>query len=371
MTVRLSQPFQHQFALRDRLGSTRIMLKDRYFDARDGYRGPSGFFEPEVLQVNDYYPFGLNHETQVAQQSKDVQFEFTGKERIKDLGVNYNDSRDNGVQGPRCRVRWYNASLGRWVVVDPLASEFPSYTPYHYVHNNPINLVDPTGMSADTTRVFGMDGGFLGQINDNMPNQDHFVEEGSFAASVVANSSGEAGSANLEGAMVRGTSTAYIGARTRLQMAAFQASSSASNGGNEYGFALTYTDFDRQLSVQSIGVSNATTNSATFPDNAESGVSGNLLGFGHTHTLAGGARLGAELSLRGFGVPSSSSSGLADYANIGRANPSAAGHAQFIASPFGYTIYSSAANRPGLKYPRPITNSGTAIPYSGLGLIQY
>jgi hypothetical protein len=216
-----------------------------------------------------------------------------------------------------------------------------------------------------------MDGGFLGQINDNMPNQDHFVEEGSFAAAVVANSTGDAGSANLEAAMVRGTSTAYIGARTRLQMAAFQASSSAANGGLESGFALTYTDADRQLSVQSIGVSGATTNSATFPDNAESRVSGNLLGFGHTHTLAGGANLGAESSLRGFNKPSSHYRTLADYSNIGRSSPSASGHAQFIASPFGYTIYSSAANRPGQIPSRPISNVGTALPYSGLGTIQY
>jgi len=30
-----------------------------------------------------------------------------------------------------------------------LAEDFPGWTPYHYVHNNPINLVDPTGMSAE------------------------------------------------------------------------------------------------------------------------------------------------------------------------------------------------------------------------------
>lgn len=32
--------------------------------------------------------------------------------------------------------------------MDPLAEQFPAWNPYHYVHNNPINLVDPTGMSA-------------------------------------------------------------------------------------------------------------------------------------------------------------------------------------------------------------------------------
>ena len=33
--------------------------------------------------------------------------------------------------------------------VDSLAEQFVGWTPYHYVHQNPINLIDPTGMSAD------------------------------------------------------------------------------------------------------------------------------------------------------------------------------------------------------------------------------
>ncbi|MCS4238117.1 hypothetical protein M2391_001078 [Myroides odoratus] len=33
--------------------------------------------------------------------------------------------------------------------MDPLAEQFPGWNPYHYVHNNPINLIDPTGMSAE------------------------------------------------------------------------------------------------------------------------------------------------------------------------------------------------------------------------------
>ncbi|MGQ8870605.1 hypothetical protein [Myroides sp. TSA_177.3] len=36
-----------------------------------------------------------------------------------------------------------------WMSVDPLAEQFPTWTPYHYVHNNPINLVDPTGMKGE------------------------------------------------------------------------------------------------------------------------------------------------------------------------------------------------------------------------------
>ena len=33
--------------------------------------------------------------------------------------------------------------------VDPLADKYPGWNPYHYVHNNPVRLIDPDGMEAE------------------------------------------------------------------------------------------------------------------------------------------------------------------------------------------------------------------------------
>jgi hypothetical protein len=40
----------------------------------------------------------------------------------------------------------YQPELGRWNVVDPLAPEYQSVSPYVYVLNNPMNAIDPDGL---------------------------------------------------------------------------------------------------------------------------------------------------------------------------------------------------------------------------------
>jgi len=43
------------------------------------------------------------------------------------------------------QARRYAAEFGRFLSVDPMANKYPGWTPYHYVLNNPMIYIDPTG----------------------------------------------------------------------------------------------------------------------------------------------------------------------------------------------------------------------------------
>ncbi len=43
------------------------------------------------------------------------------------------------------KYRIHDPRLGRFLSVDPLAAKYPSVSPYVFVVNNPINLIDPDG----------------------------------------------------------------------------------------------------------------------------------------------------------------------------------------------------------------------------------
>jgi len=64
-------------------------------------------------------------------------YKFNGKELDTQTGYYYYGAR------------YYDPGASIFLSVDPLAEEFPGWNPYHYVHNNPINLIDPTGMAAE------------------------------------------------------------------------------------------------------------------------------------------------------------------------------------------------------------------------------
>jgi RHS repeat-associated protein len=65
----------------------------------------------------------------------DNRYQYNGKELQNDHGLNwYNYGARN-----------YDATIGRFMSVDPMADKFGGWSPYNYTLNNPINMIDPDG----------------------------------------------------------------------------------------------------------------------------------------------------------------------------------------------------------------------------------
>ena len=76
----------------------------------------------------------------------------TGKEYLSFEGLHWYDNE----------ARMYDPLLMRFTTPDPLAAQFPSVSPYAYCNNNPVNRIDPTGLSD-----FQIDqNGFITKVRD-------------------------------------------------------------------------------------------------------------------------------------------------------------------------------------------------------------
>ncbi|EAS20173.1 hypothetical protein BBFL7_02574 [Flavobacteria bacterium BBFL7] len=83
-------------------------------------------------------PFGETMAEQTSISYYQTEFKFNGKELDSETGMYYYGAR------------YYDPSLSIWMSVDPLAEQFPNFSPYNYTMNNPINMVDPDGRAPES-----------------------------------------------------------------------------------------------------------------------------------------------------------------------------------------------------------------------------
>ncbi|WP_421802537.1 RHS repeat-associated core domain-containing protein [Flagellimonas sp.] len=81
----------------------------------------------EIVEENNYYPFGLKHKgyNNVVNGTENNHKRFQGQEISKELGYNMYEYK----------WRHYDASIGRFNVIDPLATDFPQWAPYVFSGN--------------------------------------------------------------------------------------------------------------------------------------------------------------------------------------------------------------------------------------------
>jgi len=115
--------YSYEYNIADHLGNVRYSFKQ---DAGNG--------SLQSLQEVNYFPFGLKNVVSAGTNK----YLYNGKELQEEL-----EEFDYGA-------RFYDPVNGRWNVLDPLAENHTSITPYNYVMNNPILYGDEFGL--DTTK---------------------------------------------------------------------------------------------------------------------------------------------------------------------------------------------------------------------------
>jgi RHS repeat-associated protein len=150
----------YQYYLKAHLGNTRAVFTDKNGTA-------------QLEQEQHYYPVGMVMDGLKYNNSTPNKYLYNGKELQDDqLGSNKLDWLDYGAT-------MYDAQIGRWHCIDPLAESYYSQSSYHFSGNNPIRFIDDNGMNYGD--YFDAEGAYLG--NDGIDDDKVYLVKKNSAVS--------------------------------------------------------------------------------------------------------------------------------------------------------------------------------------------
>lgn len=90
----------------------------------------------DVIQQDDYYPFGLTFNSYSRENSAKNKFKFQGQEHIDDLDLGWDS------------FKWRNhqPEIGRFFNIDPLADKYVYNSPYAFSENHVMSHVELEGL---------------------------------------------------------------------------------------------------------------------------------------------------------------------------------------------------------------------------------
>jgi RHS repeat-associated protein len=132
--------YSYTYQYKDHLGNIRLSYSDANNDKL--------ITNNEIVEESNYYPFGLkqtgyNNVTNSLGNSSAQKYKYNGSELQDELGLNMYDYG----------ARNYDATIGRWMNIDPLAEKMANMSPYNYTMDNPMFFTDPNGMEPYVSQV--------------------------------------------------------------------------------------------------------------------------------------------------------------------------------------------------------------------------
>jgi RHS repeat-associated protein len=131
-----------QYELTNHLGNVLETITDKRLQHTSN-SSTIDYYTADIGTAQDYYSFGslMPARTYDFTPNNNYRYGFNGKENDNDVGKGIGNQQDYGM-------RIYDPRVGRFLSVDPIATQYPELSTYQFASNSPIKFRDLDGLEA-------------------------------------------------------------------------------------------------------------------------------------------------------------------------------------------------------------------------------